>query len=263
MLHESTRTLIVRLHEMTAAGQLDWREGERGAAVFETEGYLVEVEAEPPTLRVLTVEGRELERAGSNELAAEPWPDGNGTFATHVAEMGSRAHRVARGAERAIATILSALSAPPAAKPVPKPEPKPEPAPQPAAAEAVAEVASRAEAQEAREAAMAPPQPHAVLPNVDRPPPPAPATATPPATPPAAPVVERQMFGGISGFARPAPPQAPHPQQPAAPPRPKPYGLSMTGISATTRQSSRGDDLAADKPAGRPATAGVYKPWNS
>lgn len=113
MLHASTQTLIQKLCELTEAGALDWREGERQCCRLNTEGYIVEVEAEPPTVRVVDGKGRELERADAADLRATAWPEGGGSYADHVVQMAGRAHRVARGAERAITRILSSLSAPP------------------------------------------------------------------------------------------------------------------------------------------------------
>lgn len=136
MLHPSTQQLIRKLCELTDAGHIAWTDGERQTSRFESEGYVVEVEAEPPTLRLLRGDGRELERADAADLAATAWPDGQGTYAAHVAEMAAKAHRVARGTEAAIARILSSLSAPPkrGAAPLAQPAPvAPPPAPAPAA----------------------------------------------------------------------------------------------------------------------------------
>lgn len=128
MLHVSTQQLIRKLYELTAAGGLAWKEGERECSRLETEGYIIEIEAEPPALRLLRADGRELERADASNLAAVAWPAGDGTFATRVTEMAARAHRIARGAEQAIARILSSLSAPAKAPEPPKPAPAPAPA---------------------------------------------------------------------------------------------------------------------------------------
>jgi hypothetical protein len=113
MLHESTQQLIRKLYELTSADSLAWTEAEHCAARLETEGYVVEIAAAPPSLRLLRADGRELETAPSDVLAAVNWPSGDGTYATRVTEMASRAQRIARGAEQAIATILSSLSPPP------------------------------------------------------------------------------------------------------------------------------------------------------
>ncbi len=112
MLHASTQQLIRKLHELTSAGSLAWTEGDRETSRLETEGYVVEIMASPPALRLLRADGRELETATADDLAAVAWPSGDGTYATRVTEMAARARRIARGAEQAIATILSSLSAP-------------------------------------------------------------------------------------------------------------------------------------------------------
>jgi hypothetical protein len=112
MLHASTQQLIRKLYELTSAGNLAWAEGAPGSSRLETEGYVVEIAAAPPTLRLLRADGRELETATPDDLAEVAWPSGDGTYATRVTEMAGRANRIALGAEQAIATILSALSAP-------------------------------------------------------------------------------------------------------------------------------------------------------
>ena len=117
MLHASTQKLIVKLCELTEAGHIAWKQGEGKVRRFETEGYVVEVEGRPPTLRLLHSDGRELERTDEADLAAQPWPDGNGTFASQITMMADRADRIARGAELAISRILSSLSAPPKSAP--------------------------------------------------------------------------------------------------------------------------------------------------
>ena len=133
MLHPSTQQLIRKLCELTETGHIAWKEGERQCSLFESEGYIVEVEAEPPTLRLLRGDGRELERANPADLAATAWPDGGGTYATHVTDLATKAHRIARGAEAAIARILSSLSDPskPAASAVASAPPPPHAAPPP------------------------------------------------------------------------------------------------------------------------------------
>jgi len=127
MLHSSTQQLIRKLCELTDTGHITWKEGERQCSLFESEGYIVEVEAEPPSLRLLRGDGRELERADPADLAATAWPDGGGTYATHVTDLARKAHRIARGAEAAIARILSSLSYPakPATQPVAASAPPP------------------------------------------------------------------------------------------------------------------------------------------
>ncbi|MDP3736628.1 MAG: hypothetical protein Q8R02_04515 [Hyphomonadaceae bacterium] len=145
MLHASTQKLIIKLYELTESGDIAWKDVE-GRSRFETEGYRVEIEANPPGVRLLDTDGLELERANEAELSAAAWPNGNGTFATRVADMARRAQRVARGTEHAISRILSSLSAPPKkaeptlsalqTSPPPSPHTLPELAPEPDLAEA-------------------------------------------------------------------------------------------------------------------------------
>jgi hypothetical protein len=122
MLHASTQKLIQKLCELTEHGDIAWKEGRDGRCTFDTEGYRVEVNEEPPSLRLLGADGRELEKAEADDLSI-PWHTGEGSFATRVSDMARRAHRVARGAEQAISKILSSLSAPPQKAPEPEPIP--------------------------------------------------------------------------------------------------------------------------------------------
>jgi hypothetical protein len=122
MVHASTQQLIRKLYELTDAGMLAWQEGERETSRLETEGYVVELEPAPPQVRLLRADGRELERAEPDDLAAIAWPDGEGTFASRVAEMATRAGRYARRAEQANPTPLSAISTPPRDPPPPRPK---------------------------------------------------------------------------------------------------------------------------------------------
>ncbi len=122
MLHASTQQLIRKLCELTDAGAINWKEGKDQISVLETEGYVVEIQPEPPSVRLLRGDGQELESADASDLAM-PWGDNQGTFADHVTDMARRANRYARGAETAIAKILSSLSAPPKKAPEPEPEP--------------------------------------------------------------------------------------------------------------------------------------------
>lgn len=135
MLHVSTQKLIQKLCAMTQAGDVAWQEGAGNSVVFETEGYRIEAESDPPSVRVLRSDGKELEGASAADLEAARWPDEDATYATHVADMVRRARRIARGAEQAISKILSSLSAPPQKAPEPlhqfvaltEPEPPPSP----------------------------------------------------------------------------------------------------------------------------------------
>ncbi len=122
MLHASTQQLIRKLCELTDAGAINWKEGKGQISVLETEGYVVEIQPEPPSVRLLRGDGQELESADASDLAT-PWGDNEGTYGDHVADMARRANRFARGAETAIAKILSSLSAPPKKQAEPEPEP--------------------------------------------------------------------------------------------------------------------------------------------
>lgn len=124
MLHPTTQQLIRKLYELTSTGGLGWQPAEDNASRLETEGYVVEIAAEPPIMRLLRNDGRELERAGAEALAAVPWPGGDGTYATRIAEMASRAQRFALGGAKPNTPALSAMSAPPKT-----PEPRPAPLP--------------------------------------------------------------------------------------------------------------------------------------
>ena len=124
MLHPTTQQLIRKLYELTSTGGLGWQPAEDNASRLETEGYVVEIAAEPPIMRLLRNDGRELERAGTEALAAVPWPGGDGTYATRIAEMASRAQRFALGGQKPSTPALSAVSAPPkTAEPRPAPLP--------------------------------------------------------------------------------------------------------------------------------------------
>lgn len=124
MLHPSTQQLIRKLCELTQSGAIEWKEGDNQRSIFETEGYVVEIQADPPGMRLLRADGHELEVASADDLAT-PWGEGDSTYGTHVADMARRASRIARGAETAIAKILSSLSAPPRKQPEPELEPEP------------------------------------------------------------------------------------------------------------------------------------------
>jgi hypothetical protein len=237
MLHASTQQLIRKLHELTEAGGLAWKEGEREASRLETEGYIVEVEATPATLRLLRGDGRELEKATAEDLGAVAWPGGDGTYATRVSEMAARAHRIARGAEDAIATILSSLSAP-ARKPAPQPA-MPAPAAAPAATAQV-------------------PQPPVEAPFGDTPSfakpsePPAPAPKPPEPVPPPAPKKPDMLAQGISARSV--------------------QGVEQSSVNDMQRLAPAASQSApapaptpspAPRPPQPPTTGpGVYKPWN-
>jgi hypothetical protein len=124
MLHPSTQQLIRKLHELTKAGSLAWTLGDRDALRLWTEGYVVEIEAAPTTLRLLCDDGRVLETATADILAASTWPDSQLSYAERVQEMAADAHRIATGREPVASTAMSSLSAPVMRK---TPEPAPSP----------------------------------------------------------------------------------------------------------------------------------------
>lgn len=108
MLHASTKKLIDRLAEMTDLAKLDWTEGEDGNIAYATEGYSVSLTETPNEMVITSKDGKELERAGAEELANTPAEDG-GTYADIVAAMTKEAARVARGTEAAISTLLAGM----------------------------------------------------------------------------------------------------------------------------------------------------------
>lgn len=252
MLHPSTQQLIRKLCELTDAGHIAWKEGERQCSRFDSEGYLVEIEAEPPTLRLLRADGRELERADAADLAAAAWPDGQGTYATHVSAMAEKAHRVARGAEAAIARILSSLSAPPKQQAEPAPAPIAQSAPQPAPSPP-----------------HAAPQPQPA--PVETAKPVAAAAASPPEA--IAPIAQaKPSFGAVKSFAKPAEPQpAPAAAAPAQAPAANHPAFLIRGFSARsvqtpetgmTASAAASPPRAPEKKQEPPPAVSVYKPWN-
>lgn len=272
MLHDSTQRLILKLCEMTDRGEIAWRESagaEAEVSIYDTEGYAVEVKAVPPGLRILRADGREVERVDDGDLESAPWPLGPGTFATNVQAMAVRAHRVARGAEAAIASILSALASPPrspsrvlaTAASIDPQSTGTVSAPAPTAA-AIAETTVAA----AKKA-------------------PGPVVESRPATSNLMRVLSLTRsqpvarfgpsFGAISSFTR-TPAAHPHPVQPSSPAARSAQpataepsrgdtmasGLVMTGMHAVARQTPVRESIAlthAAKPS--PASADVYKPW--
>lgn len=111
MLHASTQRLIAKICELSANNEIPWRESENGRCAFETEGYVIEIAAAPPEVRLLQSSGKELERADEATLSATPWPGPEGgSFSVQVANMATAARRIANGTERAIDSILSSLT---------------------------------------------------------------------------------------------------------------------------------------------------------
>lgn len=196
MLHASTQTLILKLCELTARGDIAWRE-DASVLTFLTEGYVVELAESPLRLRLLHEDGRELERAESADLAAVS-RDGV-AFADRVTQMIAEARRHSRGTERAIAQILTSLSAPPKAEPQPVYSTRGGPESEAAMAAAVADMAARLSA----------PVPKPAAPKIEpiaKPDPPEWKPPVPPTERPAAPlktVSTHAMFGAIDSFVRP------------------------------------------------------------
>lgn len=116
MLHASTKKLIDRLAEMTDLAKLDWTESEDGTITYATEGYSVTLSSSPNELIINSKDGKELERAGAEELAATHNDDGT-SYADIVATMTKEASRVAIGTETAISTLLAGMQEAPVAEP--------------------------------------------------------------------------------------------------------------------------------------------------
>jgi hypothetical protein len=268
MLHASTQKLILKLCDITERAEAPWKEGEDGASWFETEGYKIEVKPEPPHIRILQANGREVESADAAQLASAPFPGLAGqTYADRVRTMGVEAKRIARGAETAISTILSALSNPPAAEPHFSTEGGPES--EAAMAAAVADMAERLKHQPA-EAPRAPEPDARELAAVSAAPPVTPRLSAAPARmlrgeTPTRTVSTAAMFGAIPSFSQ-VRPAAPAPRVDAPKPAPQTTkvtasGLVLTGIHATSIQTPevmRPNGSAADPK--RPNVA-AYRPW--
>ena len=126
MLHPSTKRLIDKLNEMTRKQRVAWSEGEDGTITHDTEGYRVVLTPEPHAVLLTDALGKEIESCTPEEFADET--DGAGRpYASFVAELYREAHRHARGAEKAINTVLKGLESIDA-----EPEEAPEPALDPA-----------------------------------------------------------------------------------------------------------------------------------
>lgn len=108
MLHASTRKLIDRLAEMTELSKLDWTETEDGQISYSTEGYSVSLTESPNEVVITSKDGKELERASAEDLAATQDDEGQ-VYAAIVAAMTAEASRIARGTERAISTLLAGM----------------------------------------------------------------------------------------------------------------------------------------------------------
>jgi hypothetical protein len=274
MLHASTQKLIQKLYELTESGDIAWKESREGRCILDTEGYRVEINEEPPLLRLLAADGRELEKAEAGDLSAAAWPAGEGTFATRVSDMSRRAQRVARGAEQAISKILSSLSAPP--------QKAPEPEPIPAAIEFEPPVARKPGPISAAESPASLAALSADLATQRRAEPPAlshsaPAAApAPPASPPrtdtavaaleaSAPEIEPPVVAAEEELPLEEPPAPPKPvappvtsfagPPPIAPKAPTPSNLFVTGFSAVRPPAPASQPAPHPSPAPLPAPA--------
>ncbi|MEL6826322.1 MAG: hypothetical protein AAFN91_08755 [Pseudomonadota bacterium] len=108
MLHASTRKLIDRLAEMTELGKLDWTEDDAGNIAYATEGYSVSLTENPGEVIITSKDGKELERATADEIAASQQEDGT-SYTAVVAAMTKEAARIARGTEAAISSLLAGM----------------------------------------------------------------------------------------------------------------------------------------------------------
>jgi hypothetical protein len=126
MLHPSTKRLIDKLSEMTRKQRVAWSEGEDGTITHDTEGYRVVLTPEPHAVLLTDALGKEIESCMPEQFVDELDADGR-PYASFVAELYREAHRHARGAEKAINTVLKGLESIDA-----EPEEAPEPALDPA-----------------------------------------------------------------------------------------------------------------------------------
>jgi len=110
MLHPSTKKLIDKLGEMTRKQRVSWIEGENGTIVHDTEGYRVVLTPEPHGVILTDAVGREIETCSPEEIADEKDAAGR-PYALFIGELFREAHRHARGAEKAIRTLLAGLEA--------------------------------------------------------------------------------------------------------------------------------------------------------
>jgi len=108
MLHPSTKRLIDKLDEMTRKQRVAWEESENGAVTHDTEGYRVTLTPPPHTLLLTDTQGREIETCTPEDFAGETDVSGR-PYVDFVEDMYREAHRHARGAEKAISALLSAL----------------------------------------------------------------------------------------------------------------------------------------------------------
>jgi hypothetical protein len=108
MLHPSTKRLIDKLSEMTRKQRVAWSEGENGTITHDTEGYRVILTPEPHAVLLTDALGKEIESCTPDEFKDETDSAGR-PYAAFVADLYREAHRHARGAEKAIHTVLKGL----------------------------------------------------------------------------------------------------------------------------------------------------------
>ncbi|MEM8745006.1 MAG: hypothetical protein AAGF14_10260, partial [Pseudomonadota bacterium] len=93
---------------MTELGKLDWTEDDAGNIAYATEGYSVSLTEDPGEVIITSKDGKELERATAEEIAASEQEDGT-SYTAVVAAMTKEAGRVARGTEAAISSLLAGM----------------------------------------------------------------------------------------------------------------------------------------------------------
>ncbi|MEH6410549.1 MAG: hypothetical protein V7741_08490 [Hyphomonas sp.] len=108
MLHPSTKRLIDKLSEMTRKQRVAWSEGENGTITHDTEGYRVVLTPEPHAVLLTDALGKEIESCTPDEFMDETDSAGR-PYTAFVADLYREAHRHARGAEKAIHTVLKGL----------------------------------------------------------------------------------------------------------------------------------------------------------
>lgn len=108
MLHPSTKKLIDKLIEMTAATKITWTEGEDGTLNYDTEGYRVSIGQAPSGVVLLDAGGRVLETVSDSMLSGTSDESGR-NYSVKVDHLVSNARRELSGAEAAISKIVSAL----------------------------------------------------------------------------------------------------------------------------------------------------------
>lgn len=108
MLHPSTKRLIDKLSEMTRKQRVAWSEGENGTITHDTEGYRVVLTPEPHAVLLTDALGKEIESCTPDEFVDETDSAGR-PYTAFVADLYREAHRHARGAEKAIHTVLKRL----------------------------------------------------------------------------------------------------------------------------------------------------------